>query len=327
MAIQVWAFNRPTWEDERKAVVQSIKEGKSRFGWSFSDTADLRKFFWNKENAEQRFLMRIKPEDWIVHVNLPQYDRCIAAKVTSGYMFDEGVFIAARKCIDFRNCFCIDPASVIEFSRKDKNLIPSVNLKPRSRQQRVLAVKEFLNSIENLKRGAVTLKGGETRQQYHLKDKTREYLRKIAELIHQMNKSKDLEKYLALVFERMPGVVKVKPNGSRGGTDHGADLIVTLSSGIGNRRDESIIIVQIKSYEAVHNDTKAVDQVKTGIKEYGGNAGMVITTADTTDEFDAYVQKVAEDIGCPIDLLDAEDVARLVIKHAPDLLFDLGSIQ
>ena len=158
MAIQVWAFNRPSWEDERKAVVQSIKDGKSRFGWSCSDTADLRKFYLNKENAEQRFLTRIKPGDWIVHVNLPQDGKCIAAKVTSEYMFDEGVFIAERNCIDFRHCICIDPTSAIEFWRKDPNVKPSVNLKPRSRQQRVLAVDDFLTSIENLKGGTVSLK-------------------------------------------------------------------------------------------------------------------------------------------------------------------------
>ena len=33
----IWAFNKVEEEAERKLVYQSIKTGKSRFGWSQSD--------------------------------------------------------------------------------------------------------------------------------------------------------------------------------------------------------------------------------------------------------------------------------------------------
>ena len=319
----VWAFNKPEAEEDRKAVYQAIQTGQSRFGWSWDDKNNLRQHYWAAFNSKQRFLLRIKPGDWIVHVNLPSQGKCTAVQVLSEYTFDQG--LAFPRGSDFRHCIGIDPATIITFNRNDPNVLPSVNLKLPRRCYRVLAVADFLTSIENLKTDEVHLKKGESRQKYHLKKKTDEYLLKIAELIQSMNKSKDLERFIADVFRQIPGV-KIIENGFGWGTDHGADLIIDICTAIGHLQFENRIIVQIKSYTGNHSETDAVEQVKTGLAKYSGTAGMIITTAKKTPGLENKIQAVSDELDLQIDLLDAEDAARFVIKHAPDLLFNLEGI-
>ncbi len=320
----VWAFNTPDAPEQRKSVYQSIQQGFSRFGWSYSDECNLRTHFWSKENAPQRFLLRIKPGDWVVHVNIPHQGKCTVAQVTSEYTYDEGLKLSQG--VDFRHAIGVDPASILEFDRNSPNVLPSVNLKFRGRFQRARQPADFLKSVENLKAKAINLKQGESRQKHHLKTKTNEYLPKIAGLIQEMNKGKDLERFMAEVFRRVAGVVDVVENGFGWKTDHGADLIVTMCTSLGHLQIENKIIVQIKSFTGEHVDTAAVEHVKTGIKMFSGSAGMVITTAKKTKSLEDKIQAVSEEIELPIDVLDAEDVARFVIKHAPDLLFQLDGI-
>ena len=68
---------------------------------------------------------------------------------------------------------------------------------------------------------------------------------------------------------------------------------------------------------------KAVGQVKNGIERYDGTAGMIITTAESTEYLENEVRKISEEIGRPIDLLASSDVSKFIIKHAPELLFRL----
>ena len=60
--MNVWAFNKVTDDDARKKVYESIKLGKSRFGWSQDDKNDLSlKDNWTPEHGKQRFLLEIQP--------------------------------------------------------------------------------------------------------------------------------------------------------------------------------------------------------------------------------------------------------------------------
>ena len=68
------------------------------------------------------------------------------------------------------------------------------------------------------------------------------------------------------------------------------------------------------------------NQIKTGIKEYGGTAGMIITTATASEQLENEIQQFNDNNVTPIDLLAADDVAKFVIKHAPDLIFRLDGI-
>ena len=226
----VWAFNwvsdeksKQVPDEARKLVYKSIKSGKSRFGWSQKDEHDLSKednwdLLPEEERKEwysnQRFLLQIKPGDWIVHINTPEWDKCIAAEVASEYDFDDGLQLSDRT--DFRHYFNVKIDTIVEFNRKDPNVLPSVNLKPRYRYQRVYAVDDFHQSIENLKSNIVDLDEGESRNEFFLKDKTEEHLSKMSELIHEMYKGKDLEGFLAEVFRKIPGVVDVEEMAAEG---------------------------------------------------------------------------------------------------------------
>jgi hypothetical protein len=321
----IWAFNKADDADARRLLYQSIKSGKSRFGWSQQDEHNLKiKDSWTDWHSKQLFLLQVKPKDWIVHINTPHWGKCIAAQVLSDYDFDDGLQCSWGP--DFRHCFEVDINSVIEFDRRDPNVLPSVNLNPRQRYHRIYAVDDFLQSIDNLKNNSVKLSHGESKEEYHLKDKADKYLSEISNLIHEMNKSKNLERFLAKVFRKIPGVIDVNENGFGWGTDYGADLIVTMSTSLGNLEFENKIIVQVKSFTGTHNDIDAVEQVKTGIGTYAGTAGMIITTAEKSEELENKVKKTSDEIGVPIDLLAFNDVAKFVIRHAPELIFKLDGI-
>lgn len=323
--MKVWAFNKADEEQARELIYLSIKNGKSRFGWSQDDKHNLKtKDNWTENHSRQLFLLEIMPGDWIVHINTPKWGRCIAAKVNSEYSFDDGL-----KCdwgIDFRHYFEINVNTIVEFDRNDCNVLPTVNLNPRQRYHRIYAEDDFLKSIENIKNNAVYLQSGETKEEFHLKERTDKFLSEISTLIHEMNRSKNLERFLAKVFKKIPGVTNVNENGFGWGTDFGADLIVTMSSSIGNLEFENKIIVQIKSFEGAHSEVDAVYQVKTGIEKYSGSAGMIITTGHRTEELENKIQEVSKAIDKPIDLLDHEDLAKFVIKHAPEMIFKLDGI-
>ena len=317
----IWAFNKVDELQDRLLIYESVQNGKSRFGWSTPDTSNLldENNYWREENRLQRRLLDVKPGDWIVHRNTPEFPKFIAARATSGYQFDEGLQCPGR--IDFRHCFEVDKDTIVEFDRLDPNVLPTVHLNQLKRLEEISQVDDFLASIENLKEGAVVLDEGESREEYHLRAKMdKELLSVAAELIHETHKGKKLEGFLAKVFREIPEVEDVNEHGRGGGrTDHGADLIVTMRDPLDFART---IIVQVKSYGGEHHDLGAVEQVKTGIKEFKGDAGMIITTAERTKELEAEIEKISKEIGRPITLLAHREVSAFVIKHAPELLLN-----
>lgn len=128
------------------------------------------------------------------------------------------------------------------------------------------------------------------------------------------------------MFRRIPSVTEVVENGSRWGTDHGADLIVTTSSYLGTLEISNTVIVQIKSHEGVDYDLTAVEQIEAGIKKYTASAGFIITTAEKSDDLEQATRKLEKKIDLPVVLLASDDLVRFVIKHAPELLFELKAI-
>jgi len=324
--MRVWAFNKVNDVVARELLYQSIKSGKSRFGWSQKEEHNLKlKDNYTEWHSKQLFLLQIQPDDWIVHINTPSWGNCIAVRVTSSYDFDDGL-----QCpwgTDFRHFFEVDINSIVEFDRRNPNILPSVNLNPRQRYHRIYAVNDFLQSLDNLSTNKVaSLAQGESKEEFHLREKTETYLSEITKLIHETHKSKNLERLLAKVFRKIPNVVDVSENGFGWGTDYGADLIVTMSTSLSNLQFENKIIVQIKSFEGIHNELNAVEQIKTGIQQYAGTAGMLITTAKKTEALESKIKDVSDELGLPIDLLAFDDVAKFVIKHAPELVFKLDEV-
>ncbi|WP_419177115.1 restriction endonuclease [Desulfosediminicola sp.] len=311
----VWAFSKVDDSENRKLVYESILKGRSRFGWSREDKHNLLlKDNWTDWHSKQQFLLDIKPGDWIIHINTPKWGQCTAAKVTGVYEFDSG--LNCSRGVDFRHSFPVDKDSICVFSRRDDNVLPSVNLRPRARYHRVYEENDFHQSIDNIRNSSVEL-SRESKGEFYLKEKTNKLLANITSSIHQMNKSKDLEIYLAKVFRKVEGVVEVKENGFGWGTDYGADLIITFK----NLNFVNQVVVQVKSFDGSHHSLEAVSQIEEAIDKYDASAGIIITTASSTESLESAVQDLSEKMGKSVELIAGEDVAKFVLKYAPEMVF------
>ncbi len=312
MKTQVFAFAKIDNKDAMQKVYQDIKKGKSRFG-KWEQKASLRE----KPYGKNMILLRIKEGDWIVYVNMPSYGKCVAVKTVGVYEFDKGV-----KCSwgnDYNNYIPVDPQSIIEFDRNNPNILPSVNLAPRRRAQRVLEVNDFLTSIENLEEGKYDSTKKENKSIIHLQEKVSKLLPQITAHIQEMNKSKEFEKFLHRIFSNLPNATSVL-NGFGWGTDNGADLIVEFENPIIGVNVTTKLVVQAKSYSGQHFEINAVDQIVEGINNYNADAGLLITTANETEVLEEYIIKKSEDIGKIIDVIAGNEVAKFVLRYAPELL-------
>ena len=312
MKTQVFAFAKIDDKNARLKVYEEIKKGKSRFGM-WEQSGSLREKWFGK-NA---LLLRIKQGDWIVHVNMPSYGKCVAVKAVGEYGFDDGIKCSSGN--DFNNYIPVDPQTIIEFKRNNPNILPSVNLAPRRRAQRVLEVADFLTSIENLKEGKFDSISKKDKSITHLQDKISQLLPQITSHIQEMNKSKEFERFLHRIFSAMPNTVSVQ-NGFGWKTDNGADLIVEFENPIIGVNITTKLIVQAKSFSGKHFDTKAIDQVVEGINKYAADAGLLITTANETEVLEEYVRKKIEETGKTIDVIAGNEVAKFVLRYAPELL-------
>lgn len=312
MTTQVFAFAKIDEQDARLKVYKEIKNGKSRFGM-WEQSGSLREKWFGK-NA---FLLKIKEGDWIVHVNMPSYGKCVAVKTVGEYGFDDGL-----KCSwgnDFNNFIPVDPHTAIEFNRNNPNILPSVNLVPRKRAQRVLEVTDFLTSIENLKGGKFDSTSKKDKSITHLQDKISKLLPQITSHIQEMNRSKEFEKFLHRIFSSMPNTVSIQ-NGFGWKTDNGADLLVEFDNPIIGVNVTTKVVVQAKSYSGQHFDTNSIDQIVEGINKYNADAGLLITTANETEVLEEYLRKKTEEIGKTIDVIAGNEVAKFVLRYAPELL-------
>ncbi len=325
----VWAFAQSDI-DTKPLLVESIENGKSRFGWSSTEEHNI--MHSSSENHSQHlFLKQIKVGDWIVHINTPGYGQCIAARVTSAYGYDDGLKYPYDR-VDFRHYFEIDKSSFTLFNRDNKNVLPNVNLSPRGRFQRVYNVKGFIESIKNLRNNKVNLLDGQTREEYHLKEKTDSFLKTLPNIIQEMNKGKKLEKFLEKFFKKIPNV-KVKNNGSGWKSDHGADLLLYIEDPLFGYDKQ--LVVQVKSYIGKVNNKQAVEDIRRAYDEFnkdGGFAGgIIMTTGEVTKELSDAVDKLSEDLlkegsierDSKIILMGGEDLAKFILKNSPEMIFNL----
>ena len=325
----IWAFNKPRDSTPLiKYVTESLANGESRFGWGFADLRSLQEKKWAEMNEMEKtswhhshFLLGVKPGDWVVHVNIPDNGICTAAQVSGDYRF-----VLDSQIGDFGHCFPIDPATKLEFKRDDPSIHPRVtrSLKPRRRYQRVYYVNEFLESIARYTAGGITLPEGDSKGKYFLREELAAPLQEISSLIHRNHPSKALEYLVCEIFRTIPGVTKAKVNGSGYGTDYGADVIVYYQTGlpVADLLEDKILVVQVKSYGGKIHARHAIGQLQTAIDQFKAHAAMLISTAPATEEFQKEFDKFVDDASIPVRLIAGEDVAKFVLKHGSDLLFD-----
>ncbi len=328
----IWAFNNPG-KEYVDFIKKSLENGISRFGWSYYDTADLRLIkekSWAEMSKDEiltwkkaSFLQRIKKGDWIVHINIPYWGAVTTGQVIDDYNFEK----EDNEISDLRHFFKLNMDSIQSFERNNPNVHPltSRKLKLRGKHWRIYSEKEYFESIENVKSENVSIKGSSSIGLHYLKNELNPIYNKITKIIHNTHPEKKLEYFLANIFENIPNVTDVKVNGSGWGTDYGADIIVKYNSGLDvfDLEKEDTLVVQVKSYEGEHWSINAVKQIKTAIETFDANAGMIITTAKSTDRIEQEIEIVSNELNIPISLVAGDDVAKFVLKYGKDLLFDI----
>jgi hypothetical protein len=347
----IWAFKGPATSDynadEYKQVTEfltdSIRKGISRFGWSSSEKADLRRLddksieemdeeeieSWNKAN----FLLDIQAGDWIVHINLPYWGACISGKVVEPYSFEK----VNNLISDYRHVLVLDPSSIVEFDRNDEEVVPIISsrLKLQGRKWRIYHETEFLQTIGNIHSDDLGKKDDESVGIFYLKKDLPAVYATITEKIYKTHPASRLEGLIAEVFRKIPSVTNVRENGKHKGwkSDHGADLIVTYKSGlsISNLEKEEILVVQVKCYAGQHWEVSAVEQIGDAIRAFNANAGMLITTAESTSNLERAIEELSNKLSkstlegglgkdIPVSLIAGQDVAKFLLKHGKDLI-------
>jgi hypothetical protein len=335
----VWVFNTPQGDGQVDFVYASLQKGISRYGWSYVNTADLHKMEnkdWEELDESEtecwnrgHFLLDVEKGDWVVHVNVPEWGMCTAGKVIEKYKFDSkknkiGVDDYSDGG-DFRHTLGLDIDTLVTFDRNNENITPFISrrLKLQGAYWRIYDTDEFLKSIENVRNNVVSVPENITHGLYYLREDLKTPLSQITEAIQRNHPGKKLEEFIAMIFEKVPNVIEVKQNGSGWGTDYGADIIVTYSTGlpINGLQQEAVTVVQVKSFTGIHLRDEAVEQIKTGIDKYEASSGLIISTAEASGNLLKSIENAQEQIKKPIVLMAGEDVAMFVIKYGAEYIF------
>lgn len=310
-------------------IHESLREGIGRFGYSYDQGSDLRvlreriaKDGWEtlseaQMDCYQNFLLEFKADDYVVYINVPEWGKCTIAKVTGEYYWD-------YKDDDFNHRFPVDRNSVFVFDRNDASVHPalSARLKLQGRWWRIYLEKEFSELRSVLEMGLAPVQRTPQTNLKFLAKEIQPFLNSITSSIHHTHPNYDLECLFSQVFKKVPGVIDVKWQGGAG--DHGADILVTFEGGlpISGLEKQSVLVVQVKSYEGEHWDSQAVEDIKRAFASYPeASMGLIISTANS---FSATVEqaldKLREETEKPISILVGADVAAMVLKYGAELI-------
>jgi hypothetical protein len=311
------------YEDDPTLQYSSLLKGEGRFGWSGIQTADVRKLKTqidekgsaslteDEQDCYNEFLLRIRPDDYVVFVNVPEWGKCTLARVTTPYFFRFDDW-------DFNHRFGVDPSSVQVFDRNAATVHPylSARLKLRGRQWQIYAHDEFNQLLSSLATGTAEKIRDLSDNAAFLAKELQPLMEEVTRRIHHTHPNYDLEALVEAIFKTMPNVRRVNRQGGAG--DHGADILVTYATGLpipGLQIDETCV-VQIKSYEGEHWDTKAVSDIRRAFDHYPeAKVGLIISTAEKGSEaLDRELEKLKEEQGKSVYFLCGAEVAALFLR-------------
>lgn len=343
----IFAIKGPDNKEMVDKVYQSIYSGYSRFGWGFQDEQSLHKLQnkafteMTKEGKEAwkfaKFLLEVKNGDWVVHINVPEWGKCIAAKVIGEYAFDSGVNL---KDHDFKRDLShklkVDPETILKFDRNAPEIPPAISkrLKLQGSSWKIHDKESWEKAIKNLQGGEISINDEDTKELYYLKDDLEEILKQFIRKVHENHPRKKLEEFVSGIFQNVPNIEEVKVTGSGWGTDHGADLVATVKEGldISGFLEQKTLVAQVKSYEGEINDQNAINQIQTAIDKYDADYGLIVTTAEAGQAFLDKVDKASKermerdqnDLKTPakISVLAGENLAKFFLKYGSNKLFE-----
>lgn len=345
MALPIWmADNKPDKEipmgctiyalkvkGMEQDVSHSLQQGEGRFGWSYIENADLHhlkdkaeKNGWCSLSAEEKdcyqgFLLDIKPDDYVVYINVPEWGQCTLARVTEPYFWKKGD-------TDFNHRFHVEPDSVRVFDRNDAIVSRrlSAKLKLQGRWWRLYDRDLFSQLQKDLDAGKAGQPSTLNTRLGQLRQELDPVLGEITRLVQKHNPNVDLEELIARVFQAVPDVCDVQRQ--RGRADNGADILVTFESGlpVTGLGGQQTCIVQIKSFEGEHGSKDAIKQIEQAFEYYQAlnpAMGLIISTADrATPEFEQELDAASDRLKKPIGLLMGADVAAFILKHGAGIL-------
>lgn len=193
-------------------------------------------------------------------------------------------------------------------------------MKLRGRYRRIRARDEFQGLLDALAGpGAVPSEQKRTPAD-HVRvffDELRLALEDVLEAVRRTHPNRDREMLMQRVFEAMPGVEKVERKVGR--ADRGADLVVTNRAGlrVGKLEREEMCLVQVKAYEGVHDDPRAVEDIRRAFDRYpDAEVGLIVSTAERfSQKFDDALRKLREETGKTVEVVYGTDLARLVLRY------------
>lgn len=298
----------------------------ARYGWSYVETSDLiglqdkiSQNKWKDLTEEEKdcwkanFLLRIKPEDYIVYINTPTYGRCTIAKVVEEYKWE-------NLGEDFNHTLRIDRGSIREFNRNDK-AIDSVlqrRFKLQGKYWQIYCVNEFKKLIEDLKDNILTGETSTVETRYNkLISGIEGYLCEISNEITKHHAEKTLEELIEMVFKKIPNVLDVVR--FEGLADKGADLMVTYTNGLdffGIEKEEKCI-VQVKSYSGCIECDQAIKDIERSFNYYTeSTCGLIMTTAtEVSESFKSKLEELRDNSKKPIGFIYGAELSKWFIKY------------
>ena len=189
-------------------------------------------------------------------------------------------------------------------------------MKLQGRYWRVYATDDFQALVEALKHGAAGRSRTPKTNLALLAKEIQPFLNSIAERIHRTHPNYDLEVLVAETLKNVPGVKEVKRQGGAG--DHGADVLVVLESGIPvpGLQQQKTCVVQVKSFEGEHWDTKAVEDIRRAFESYPeAEMGLIVSTATRcTEAFEKALDDLRKQTNKPVSLLIGPDLAEFIVR-------------
>ena len=319
---------RGSGDPDRDAITyNSLQEGVGRFGWSYVETADLKKLQSRIINGgrgnlteEERdcyypFLLDIQKNDYVVYINIPEWGKRTLARVTGPYFW-------SYEDDDFNHRFPIDPGSVRVFDSNDAIVHPQLRhkLKLQGGWWRIYDLHEqFEHLIASLEEG----KGGSpSTTETNIDWLKKEILPNITKKTQHTFPGSQLESLIAEIFRNVPGVKEVKEQGGPG--ERGADLQVIFEWEVPilEIQEQRTCVVQVKSFKGEMWETRAVDQIRKALQYWDADMGVIVSTADAGSEaLDTALDQLWQDTGKPVYLLIGEDVAAFLLRFGGQLLF------
>lgn len=311
--------------DYIKQISESLNQGVGRFGWSYVESSDLNtlkdrvdKYGWNslsdhEKDCCQFFLLEIVKGDYVVYIT-PGLTKYIIAKVNGEYYWEWD-----KNLCDFAHRFHVDKNSIMEFDKYDAAVHPYLRarLVLQGRWWRIYAKPEFENLLNSLEHGTTGISATKATSIALLEHEIASDLLSVTQKIHRTHPNFDLEGLIAEKFKRIPNVKKAEVKHGLG--DHGADILVTFEDGLpfSGLITNRTCLVQVKSYDGEHWDTKAVRDLRNAFEHYpNADMGLIISTAQKSSPvLEEEIKKLESEQKKPVGLLIGTDVASFYLNY------------